>query len=351
MSVQDGTLTRQPSPRPEFIGKDKGVGGGLSPEHQELALDVAQVTLDIVGIFEPTPFADGTNAAISIGRGDWLGAGLSAMGMIPYVGDLAKAGKLPRYADSIRKAAHAAKTNVRFASHLEPVFIRMQRGIDALPWEMLAKETAEQIYRLRRQINAFLYRDLVDKVLKVRLGSLSNVGSVVRENVETVVDFVITHERRYKHWGGKGADIEKAIHETLSGVDIHNPVSIVRMEPGTKIAQYVDEWFSLDPAIAIRRQKSELKGGNWLVKKQGAVGPDHLGIADAGRSRITGEIVRPVELLESKAAAVNDKWTTQVKQNLTDGVSRSKGEHGMPTRGGGMQYYLPKASDFIRYDQ
>ena len=28
MSVQDGTLTRQPSPRPEFIGKDKGVGGG-----------------------------------------------------------------------------------------------------------------------------------------------------------------------------------------------------------------------------------------------------------------------------------------------------------------------------------
>src|SRR6056297_2020620 len=77
-----------------------GVSGrpdGLTPEQEEVALDIAQLTLDLVGIFEPTPFADGTNALISIGRGDWMGGGLSGLGIIPYLGDLAKAGKLPGY--------------------------------------------------------------------------------------------------------------------------------------------------------------------------------------------------------------------------------------------------------------
>ena len=36
----------------------------LSPEARELLLDVGQFTLDIVGIFEPTPFADLTSGVI-----------------------------------------------------------------------------------------------------------------------------------------------------------------------------------------------------------------------------------------------------------------------------------------------
>ncbi|MDO5088132.1 MAG: hypothetical protein Q4D74_11090, partial [Comamonadaceae bacterium] len=56
----------------------------------ELALDLTQIGLDIVGIFDPTPISDGSNALISLFRGDFLGAGLSAVSMIPYVGDAAK---------------------------------------------------------------------------------------------------------------------------------------------------------------------------------------------------------------------------------------------------------------------
>ena len=93
---------------------------GLTPQQQELALDIAQLTLDIVGIFEPTPFADGTNALISIGRGDWLGAGLSGISIIPYIGDLAKAGKLPRYSQKLYDAIQLARNNAEFAKLLRP---------------------------------------------------------------------------------------------------------------------------------------------------------------------------------------------------------------------------------------
>lgn len=40
----------------------------------------------------PLP-TDGANAVISSARGNYSDAGLSALGMIPYAGDLAKGGK------------------------------------------------------------------------------------------------------------------------------------------------------------------------------------------------------------------------------------------------------------------
>jgi len=57
-------------------------------------LDIGQITLGLFGIVEPTPFADGTNVVISILHGNLLDAGLSAVSIVPYIGDMAKAGKL-----------------------------------------------------------------------------------------------------------------------------------------------------------------------------------------------------------------------------------------------------------------
>ena len=90
------------------------------PDLAELALDLTQVALDIVGIFEPTPFADGANTLISIGRGDWFGAITSAAGIIPYVGDAAKLGKLGRWAETVAKAVDAAASNPAAARRLNP---------------------------------------------------------------------------------------------------------------------------------------------------------------------------------------------------------------------------------------
>ena len=71
--------------QPPAPAKAKGIDA-------DLALDLTQIGLDIAGIFDPTPISDGANTLISLGRGDWLGAGLSAISMIPYVGDAAKLG-------------------------------------------------------------------------------------------------------------------------------------------------------------------------------------------------------------------------------------------------------------------
>ena len=54
----------------------------LSPQQKELILDLTQVTLDLIGIVDPTGAADVASGLISARRGDWLGAGISALGLV-----------------------------------------------------------------------------------------------------------------------------------------------------------------------------------------------------------------------------------------------------------------------------
>ncbi len=56
-------------------------------------LDVLQGGLDVIGVFDPTPIADGINVLISLGRDNAEDAAVSALSLIPYVGDIAKVGK------------------------------------------------------------------------------------------------------------------------------------------------------------------------------------------------------------------------------------------------------------------
>ncbi|AFZ26564.1 hypothetical protein Cylst_4484 [Cylindrospermum stagnale PCC 7417] len=55
----------------------------------ELGLELAQTAADLAGLADPTPISDGVGAAISIARGDYVGAGLSLISMVPYLGDAA----------------------------------------------------------------------------------------------------------------------------------------------------------------------------------------------------------------------------------------------------------------------
>ncbi|WP_146160789.1 hypothetical protein [Deinococcus arcticus] len=55
--------------------------------NKELALNMTQAAADIAGLVDPTPISDGRSAALSVARGDWLGAGLSLISMIPGLGD------------------------------------------------------------------------------------------------------------------------------------------------------------------------------------------------------------------------------------------------------------------------
>ncbi len=62
-------------------------------------LDAVQMGLDVVGLVPGFgEVADGVNAVISLGRGDYVGAGLSAAAMIPFFGMGATAGKIAKKA-------------------------------------------------------------------------------------------------------------------------------------------------------------------------------------------------------------------------------------------------------------
>lgn len=64
------------------------IGGNYS------RIDELQTGLDIAGIIDPFGIVDLTNALIYAGRGKWGDAGISALAMVPYIGDLGKAGRL-----------------------------------------------------------------------------------------------------------------------------------------------------------------------------------------------------------------------------------------------------------------
>jgi Bacterial CdiA-CT RNAse A domain len=134
----------QPQPNP-----------ALDAEKQELLLDITQIGLSIVGIFEPTPFADGADGIISLFRGDLLGAGISAASMIPYVGDLAKLGKLPKFVRIIDRAVTIAKADARFADSLRPALEALKGALDRVPLDSLPASAREQIQALKTKVDDF----------------------------------------------------------------------------------------------------------------------------------------------------------------------------------------------------
>ena len=72
--------------------------------------EILSAALDIVGIFDPSGIADGLNAALQWNNGDKGGAITSAIGLIPYAGDFAKAGKVKKDLGVINTAIEAVQS-------------------------------------------------------------------------------------------------------------------------------------------------------------------------------------------------------------------------------------------------
>jgi len=140
----------------------------LTDEQRELYLDLAQLGLDVVGIAEPTPFADGSSGIISLFRGDWLGAGLSALSIVPYVGDLAKLGKLGKWTITLSNVIDAAGKSEKFFAVVRPMLENIAAGIDSIPeavFNKLPKQAQDALNSLKSKISEFLVRksSLADK--------------------------------------------------------------------------------------------------------------------------------------------------------------------------------------------
>ncbi len=313
----------------------------LSPEKKELLLDIGQFTLDIIGIFEPTPFADLTSGVVSLFRMEFTNALISAVSVVPFVGDLAKLGKIPKYTASIQRAIALARTDAAFAGMLRPILAKLLAALDRLPFEKLSAPVRDAVERLRWTIEGFagggraLTRldQMADDLLRRVLGSTTNVGVLPRRNARVIVEFF----DRYNVGGKDPAQWA----ELVRGVDLHavEPVSIVRFQPGDLVAQYVE---SSRPA---GRQV-----GQWMVRAQGAVSHRNVGLSAAGRERKVYRVTQPVEVLQSKAAPAADHWTgggpkPHVAVTVVDGRRVMKPAE--QVAGGGDQYFLPQAWSFL----
>ena len=144
--------------------RERGVDVGAPPARggqpkanadADLALDLTQIGLDVAGLFDPTPISDGANALISIGRGDWLGAGLSAISMVPYIGDAAKLGKLGKYAQTVAKATEAVARNPALRESLEPGIRAIGKALDKVPLDKLPDSLRQQLTTLKELTQSF----------------------------------------------------------------------------------------------------------------------------------------------------------------------------------------------------
>jgi hypothetical protein len=74
----------------------------LADVNAEMAWEAAGTAADVAGMIDPTPISDAVGAGIAIRNGDFLGAGLNVVGMIPYLGDaVAKPIKATRVAKRV----------------------------------------------------------------------------------------------------------------------------------------------------------------------------------------------------------------------------------------------------------
>lgn len=127
-----------------------------SEKQRELILDLTQIGLSIAGIIDPTPISDGADGLVSLGRGDWLGASISVVSMIPYVGDLSKVGKLGKFLDAIKNAVDLAKNDPGFRRLAEPVLRQIKKAIDAAPLDSLPSAVREPLKGMTGKIDELL---------------------------------------------------------------------------------------------------------------------------------------------------------------------------------------------------
>jgi RHS repeat-associated protein len=91
-----------------------GLGVDFGGNYTLSGNDVLQAAVDIGGVFDPSGALDVFGAKMSYDNGDYWGAGASLLGAgIPFVGDLAKSGKIFNGIRKIENAIEAAKTGLK----------------------------------------------------------------------------------------------------------------------------------------------------------------------------------------------------------------------------------------------
>lgn len=91
--------------------------------------EIARAAVDAAGIVDPTPASDALGMGMSIASGDWIGAGLSAVSMVPYLGDAL--GKTAKGARAAKRLQELAAKIAKLTKKLDHLGDPMRRRIEA----------------------------------------------------------------------------------------------------------------------------------------------------------------------------------------------------------------------------
>ena len=182
---------------------------------------------------------------------------------------------------------------------------------------------------------------LTDCVLRQVMGSTQNVGLLPRRNVRTAVEF-------FDKYNVDDGDLAKWV-ELLRGIDLHavDPIRVLEFSPGELVAQYNEPNGTINEQ---GKQQQKYKIGQWMIRAQKSVTHGNLGLSGDGRTLRVYRVTSVVEVLASKAASAADHWTKAGAKPHT-AVTVEGGKRVMKdaqqVAGGGDQYFLPKAWNFL----
>ncbi len=110
-----------------------GGAENLSQEERKLIFDLAVTAVDIGGILDPTPACDGVACAAELSQGNFIYAGINVVAMVPWLGDLAKAGKANKFIRIVTEAITYAAKNPKFAARIKPLLEVLSNALGQLP--------------------------------------------------------------------------------------------------------------------------------------------------------------------------------------------------------------------------
>jgi hypothetical protein len=134
---------------------------------QRDAADKIHLTLDVAGIFDPTPCSDLTNAGLYVSEGNYLAAGISIVGVLPWIGDIFKSTRITaamaRLAErgAVKTSANVYKHSFKYADRVrmrgvqDPVSHNFPHSFDdaILASKPIPKNNGYQIFRLNGKMN------------------------------------------------------------------------------------------------------------------------------------------------------------------------------------------------------
>ena len=121
-----------------------------------LLIDLAQLALELAGIIDPIGVSVVSSRAVSLARGSFSDAGISAASVVPSVGNAAGYGKIGRYLEGLRRACRLGLKDLQFGRILRkdlPKLQGMLRHLTAFP---LPTTVRVRLFEMDTEISRFL---------------------------------------------------------------------------------------------------------------------------------------------------------------------------------------------------